>query len=107
MSCRYILAMLFALLSLTIAAAPASAQVRATATTATIGSATVTATVTATATATATASVTILARPVRIIAADLSRADGARTLPPQSTLSTRPCDAGAPRGCQMIVVDLP
>lgn len=101
MSCRYILAMLFALLSLTIAAAPASAQVRATATTATIGSATVTATVTA------TASVTILARPVRIIAADLSRADGARTLPPQSTLSTRPCDAGAPRGCQMIVVDLP
>ncbi len=103
MTCRYVLAMLFAIFSLMIARAPLSAQVRATTTTLSLGSATVTATVTAS----VTASATIIARPVRIIAADLSRVDGAASLPSQATLSARPCDPGTPRGCRLIVVDMP
>ena len=54
---------------------------------------------------TATASARIVERPVRIVAAELRRAPG--LLPPQAQLTTRPCDAPAPPGCQMLVVELP
>jgi hypothetical protein len=55
--------------------------------------------------ATATASAIIIERPVRIVAAELRREP--RRLPPQAQLVERRCDAGAPPGCRMLVVDLP
>lgn len=58
------------------------------------------------ASASATASARIIERPVRIIAAELDRVP-AQQLPPQAQLSERPCDAPAPPGCRLLVVELP
>jgi hypothetical protein len=57
------------------------------------------------ATASASASARIVERPVRIVAADLRRAP--TQLPGQAQITTRPCDAPAPPGCRLLVVELP
>jgi hypothetical protein len=55
--------------------------------------------------ATATAAARIVERPVRIVAAELRQ--GAPRLPPQAHLSVRSCDAPAPPGCRLLVIELP
>ncbi len=52
-----------------------------------------------------TASARIVERPVRIVAEDLRREP--TRLPPQAQLTTRPCDAPAPPGCRLLIVDMP
>jgi hypothetical protein len=52
-----------------------------------------------------TASARIVERPVRIVAAELRRSP--ERLPPQAQITTRPCDAPAPPGCRLLVVELP